>query len=102
MRIQRDTNFDVGDCGWFVSGNEIYEGKVAKISLEVGNNTAQPNVSELYYYMKLDNGAVIPVLESFVFKTREICEEWKKIWNDRRSFRTQSNICKDSQMCLHE
>ena len=102
MRLQRDTNFDVGDRGWFTTAGEIYEGKVIKISLEVGNITAQPNVSELYYYMLLDNGAVIPVLDSFVFKTREMCEEWKKIWDDRRSFRTQSNICKDSQMRLHE
>ena len=85
MRLQRDTNFDVGDRGWFVSGYEICEGKVIKISLEVGNITAQPNVSELYYYMKLDNGAVIPVLDSFVFKTKEICDEWKKIWDEVRA-----------------
>ena len=84
MRLQRDTNFDVGDRGWFVSGGEIYEGKVIKISLEVGNITAQPNASEVYYYMLFDNCAVIPVLESFVFKTREMCEEWKKIWDEIR------------------
>ena len=52
---------------WFVSGYEICEGKVIKISLEVGNITAQPNVSELYYYMKFDNGAVIPAVGKVVF-----------------------------------
>lgn len=85
MRLQRDTNFDVGDRGWFVSGNEICEGRVRRISLEVGNVTAQPNASELYYYMRLGNGVEIPVLDSFVFRTREMCEEWKKIWDEVRA-----------------